>query len=591
MRALMGLIKDRHGTFHAQKRVPDRLQEAVAKVLNSARPRQVFLKKSLGTKALREANTRAKPVQMEFDRVLDQAEALLVAKPVRKSLNSTEIKRMTEHYYASVLSEDDRQRLAGPIPLGDKERAVTDHFGLHARSADDVAITEILDLAQEALVEIDNAHVREEVQHLLETFGIRLDETCEDYQRLALAVLREDVKAHQALHLRSKGAPVETPALLNTRIGAPSENGGSLTEALEGWKKERERPEGTVQEYSRAVQMFIDLHGNLPVATLKRSHARTFREALRDVPKIRKGPLLRAPLTELSEWGRKHPDAPKVSAGTVNKQLGAVQAISGWAYQHGLVPDDLTWADPFKDMRLDEEQSTRAPFDATDLQTIFNDPLFTEGKVPVGGKGAAGIWLPLLALYSGARQAELAGLRASDVQEERTTGTPIMIVVPDKRVGRRIKNKSSERAVPVHPKLIELGFLDYVASRRHESERAWLFPTVAPDQKGALRAWSKWWGGYLRTHAGVKDTDKVFHSYRHAFKDAARGASMSMEVHDALTGHANASVGGDYGAKNMLARFGIKVLKQAVDSIAYPGLDLSRIKTTANTVKRSRSTK
>jgi hypothetical protein len=65
------------------------------------------------------------------------------------------------------------------------------------------------------------------------------------------------------------------------------------------------------------------------------------------------------------------------------------------------------------------------------------------------------------------------------------------MIVPNKRVGRRIKNKSSERAVPVHPKLIELGFLGYVAARRREGEKAWLFPTVSPDQKGALPAWSK----------------------------------------------------------------------------------------------------
>ena len=53
MRVLMGLIKDRHGTYYAQRRVPERLQEAVALVLNSGRPRQVFLKKSLWTKSVK----------------------------------------------------------------------------------------------------------------------------------------------------------------------------------------------------------------------------------------------------------------------------------------------------------------------------------------------------------------------------------------------------------------------------------------------------------------------------------------------------------------------------------------------------------
>src|SRR5262245_35004939 len=104
MRALMGLIKDRHGTYYAQKRVPDRLQEAVARVLKSDKPRQVFLKRSLGTKVLKDANTRAKPVLMEFDRTLSAAEALLKrpmqAKPLRTSLNDAEIKRMAEYVYA-----------------------------------------------------------------------------------------------------------------------------------------------------------------------------------------------------------------------------------------------------------------------------------------------------------------------------------------------------------------------------------------------------------------------------------------------------------------------------------------------------------
>src|SRR5204863_6717016 len=82
------------------------------------------------------------------------------------------------------------------------------------------------------------------------------------------------------------------------------------------------------------------------------------------VPKTRTGAFLKAVLPELSQWGREHPSAPKVSAGTVNKQLGAVQAIAGLGFRNGLVPDDTPWSDPFKDLRLHEERSTRGPFDA-----------------------------------------------------------------------------------------------------------------------------------------------------------------------------------------------------------------------------------
>jgi hypothetical protein len=53
MRAMMGLIKNRHGTWCAQQKVPNRLQVAVALVLGNGKPKQVYLKRSLGTKDLR----------------------------------------------------------------------------------------------------------------------------------------------------------------------------------------------------------------------------------------------------------------------------------------------------------------------------------------------------------------------------------------------------------------------------------------------------------------------------------------------------------------------------------------------------------
>jgi hypothetical protein len=70
--------------------VPERLQEAVARVLGSERDRQVFLKKSLGTKSLKEANVAAKLVLVGFDRTLADAEALL--KERRSELRSPTLK-------------------------------------------------------------------------------------------------------------------------------------------------------------------------------------------------------------------------------------------------------------------------------------------------------------------------------------------------------------------------------------------------------------------------------------------------------------------------------------------------------------------
>jgi integrase len=613
MRALMGLIKDRHGTYYAQRKVPERLQEAVARVLDSGRDRQVFLKKSLGTKSLKSANVAATHVLADFDRTLANAEALLKERPVIPSLTDAQIKRMAESYYAAMLANDEWERQEGtgsepafqsvarqlsaaginyqaPFAVGELPEAGLSDREIYKRK--DTLEFELA-IVPPALARGDITFIKEELDELLSAFQLNVDRKSASYRKLGMAVLAAHVRALRDIEKRNKGEPVETPLGAYAPLDTPSpEHGGTLGEALEGWKKERERPEGTVHEYSRAINMFVQLHGNLPLLKIKRSQVLGFREALQLAPttQYRRGPLRTASLVELSEYGRKNPSVPRVSAGTVNKQLGAVQAIASWGYHHGLVPDDAQWSDPFKDMRLEEEQSTRAPFDAKDLKAIFNDPLFTKHELPDGARGDAGVWLPLLALFAGARQAEVAGLRASDITQEAGLRSSVIRIVADQKAGRRLKSKPSERIVPVHPQLVKLGFLKYVAKRHTEGERAWLFPTVAPSVRGGRSAWSKWWNRYLSEHIGIKDKDKVFHSFRHSFQDALRRATPDEELRDALAGRSSGkSVSRTYGAKAMLERWGVK-LQEAIDQIDYPGLDLSRIKP-FGAEKRTRVTK
>src|SRR4051812_21612830 len=120
MRVLMGVIKDRHNTYYALKTVPAKpkgLRAAVAVELNNGKGSQANLKRSLGTKDIREANIRAKPVLAEFDRIIAKAKARLAATTVpvvkRTSLNDTEIKRMAEWVYAKALAWDEWGRFTG----------------------------------------------------------------------------------------------------------------------------------------------------------------------------------------------------------------------------------------------------------------------------------------------------------------------------------------------------------------------------------------------------------------------------------------------------------------------------------------------
>jgi len=573
-----------------------RLQAGVARILARGKDRQSFLKKSLGTKDLKAANVRAKPIQAGFDRVLGEAEQLLAARPLRASLSAVEIKRMAEALFGKLLADDEAFRFGGRAFMAQGQAKLrrdgvefTPRYPLHtlaefgwspeqlSEQKDNLASE--LQTMQEALARGDIAAVVDDVRMLLADFQIDLDKTSASYRDLGTQALRAYVSALQALEKRNAGLPIETPKFSQAITGA-SEDGGTLRDAFEGWNKERERPADTVHEYRRAVDMFIQLHGDLPVAAIKKSHARLYRQDLQEVPQRRSGDLLKASLPELSAWGRKHPDVPKVSPGTINKQVGAMQAIAEWGFANGVIPEDTPWTNPFAKMRVEGEDSERTSFENTDLKLLFAAPVFTKHEYPEGGRGPAAFWLPLLSLFNGARQTELASLTVADVQTEPETSTPLFHITTQASRGKRLKTKASRRVVPVHEQLVRLGFLKFVEGvRKRDGDKAFLFPLIATDKgRAGVKAYSKWFGRYLRAQ-GVSDTAKVFHSFRHGFKDALRQGKVNQEIHDALTGHAQAStVSGGYGAKEMLVRFGVKVLKSAVAKVAYRGLDLSRVR-------------
>ena len=134
-----------------------------------------------------------------------------------------------------------------------------------------------------------------------------------------------------------------------------------------------------------------------------------------------------------------------------------------------------------------------------------------------------------------------------------------------------MKNLSSRRKLPLHPELIRCGLLGYVEDRRRAGGER-LFPELRPSVSGQVTGnWSKWWGRYT-DGLGIIDPRKVFHSFRHAFKDACRSARIEEELHDALTGHTSASVGRGYGNGVPL-----EVLAEEITKVSYKGLDLSHL--------------
>jgi len=252
-----------------------------------------------------------------------------------------------------------------------------------------------------------------------------------------------------------------------------------------------------------------------------------------------------------------------LSDSSVNKHLSVISSILNWANQNSYLISN--WHNPVtgKNIKIKSSKKTRLPFSRDDLRKIFTSPIYLNQSRPRGGAGEAAYWMPIIALYTGMRLEEIGQLRCEDIKTEGS----INYFDVNNEGSHHLKNISSIRQIPIHSKLIALGFLDYVLT-----QKGYVFPDLKVNQyQRRTQVWSKWFNRYLRK-IGVMDSRKVFHSTRHNFKDALREVDVDEALSDALTGHSHKSVGRQYGKGYSISR-----KYETINLINYSVLDLAKI--------------
>jgi integrase len=202
---------------------------------------------------------------------------------------------------------------------------------------------------------------------------------------------------------------------------------------------------------------------------------------------------------------------------------------------------------------------------STEARTLFSLPIFTN---PSGWKfdreisDATVAWVGLIGLVSGSRLGEIAQAHIQDVLEDEGHVALSITASDDGAHEQRVKTPGSQRVIVVHPLVVSLGFLDYVAAIR-ASGSTLLFPDVAVEG-GALR--TKEVSRRLNQLVDEVLTRKelVFYSLRHTFKARARAAGVSPDMERQMTGHAPPDVSGRYGLAF------VSQLAAEMDKITFP---------------------
>ncbi len=199
----------------------------------------------------------------------------------------------------------------------------------------------------------------------------------------------------------------------------------------------------------------------------------------------------------------------------------------------------------------------RYPWQKQQLEQLFSSPLYVGCKSKCRRHEAGKLvlrdgyyWLPLWAYYSGARAGELIQLHHSDIDLDHDIPHIKITEEGSGSIGsnsyKHVKSTAAERTIPIHPDLIDLGFLEFLKTRRRKNAVR-VFPEIKFGKDGqASTVFSKWFGRYRR-HLGISDTRTVFHSFRHSAEDAFRNATQPQYVIDAIIGHSDGKTSSVYG--------------------------------------------
>jgi integrase len=267
--------------------------------------------------------------------------------------------------------------------------------------------------------------------------------------------------------------------------------------------------------------MLVELIGDLPIEEIDRDKAVKVYSQLLKLPANFKRRFPDKTVEELCEEVVEGVEAR--SKRTVNATMANASSLFEW-----LVLRKLAGTDYFAGLRSSDKSKGRCRYSDEELTLIFSHPVFTDHEFNY----AYHFFFPLAALLSGTRLNELAQLRLSDITEE--DGIMVLNITDDDET--KAKSEAGVRRVPVHPKLMELGFGEYVKSRKGQHL---LFDGLRLDESTGRRSpnASAWYGRF-RKAIGLYQRGKDFHSFRHTVVFALIDKEVDERVIKALVGHA-----------------------------------------------------
>ncbi|QOE08401.1 site-specific integrase [Pseudomonas asiatica] len=531
------LTLNRHGTFYFRIVIP--------RPLRALLKRQREVRRTLKTDSYRLAQKRARQYAARYEAAFDKV--MIVVERDELGLTEADYLEMLE-LFPDFSSPKDESQPAEPVLSNEEiesrqrrrevDRLLTGAYGRPIPNDQEALAKQLLELSQ--------PYLPTELRRVLPKLRDEL-------------VLRKLVPVGRCTNVEEERQPLPSydPAMANWTLYQVWEHQLARDRADTSSKGGQAKHSGTLEERERRARAMTVLTQHKPVCELSKHDWQAAYDAARKMKANATASLAPSP-TPLHEFLTDDPEQ-MIGHERVSALITSMKQIQNHARYMDLTSirvDDLI----IKPVQKRENKRSRdgVPFSTDDIEAIFSGFIY-QGPAPKDRTKSYPFWfwIPLVGFFTGARTNEIAQLDTSDIKE--VDGYPCFDFCaddPKAPEAKRIKTGEA-RQVPIHPRLIELGFLDYVESQRTAKQKKLFGDGLAylPSRNDGTdhnkEGWAKTAGkffnekpkGYLvAIGVHMPHDGKSLYSFRHTLETNLRnarrdGKSVDQTVIDAITGH------------------------------------------------------
>ncbi|VXB32604.1 site-specific integrase [Massilia sp. 9I] len=524
-----GLVRDKKsGVYYLRRRIPTEIL--------SQYPGKKEVTFSLKTKDSRTAVERLRREDAKLYAEWDKARERLARAAARWKLREVQridvltpeiIDTICTHFEAGSLTVDEQRRKAGAYTVEDIEQYKASYAEANLELKMGVAIGDV-------------DRMRPALEQFLSLYGYDVNVPEADMQRLTLAFARTAIRTNEKLLNRYEGKDEPTPNVVGTRLTPML---SEVTQAYIAYYEKLQKP-AMLKKVKTVMPALLQVVGNKPIGSLTQSDILEFFDTVQCLPP-RWSDVCRQRGITLRELAERR--VGEMSKGTFDGTYMAAMApflkyCRGRWQDKGWPMTVTVEGIQYLGSRRDPEFGQRH-FKQDELKRLFQGSEMA--ALAKSQTEAYKFWLPHVGLFSGARVNELCQVNPQlDIRQDEKSGFWFFDITEDsashKDVEKSVKTKSSKRCVPIHPQLVELGFLRYVEHIKKQGHTL-LFPGFPPSVGRASPKAGEWFGDFLRDLNLRDETPGARLVGMHAFRFTVlnQAAELGVVNAEAITGHSS----------------------------------------------------